>query len=634
VLKYLFAASIAVATLACAGAGDDTDASEGEVVTGKKGPLDAASEDGLYHWSEGSEFLPYFAVRAMKVLERDASGELTGKETDDFILGEVNLARYGFIADKRDASRRLKDKIANDSLPGGGDSLPIGMSLARAPESGVVSLGVNCASCHVGQLEIDGKRQIVPGVANMFEVGRFFGEVIQTLDFLAKQGGPLLKAAYGARLLKEAARAKLVFRDLDDEILGTKDSTVDQVEFVWKLIGARDEFDALVDGMNVSAERKGLLRARKVFFDGLVARIALSKESTLQGFGRTDAFGTAKNMIFFGHGYMKATHAPISFPSMLNMETVDLFHANGNTNSVLQRNIGQAIGLGAIFAEVEGTKGKEVVSSAHLPNLLRLEHAIYKLAPPAWPAKRDAEAAARGEKVYRAECQSCHEPKPLESGLYKSKLVPLTTVGTDPFHLKGLGEHIVPGSGDKAGKDLGHLFSLTGPIFTSIEASYRGRHPGELEKEEQAYIKSSPEAAKIAAARAQPWWRASDGSEDQVYAARPLDGIWATAPFLHNGSVPTLADLLMPAAGRPKAFCVGHRTYDTVKVGYTVVTPKNGKCPAGESLLDTDESNPALAGNSNKGHEFGTRLADGEKRDLIEFLKGFGAGQARPVVLE
>src|SRR5262249_17978999 len=163
----------------------------------------------------------------------------------------------------------------------------------------------------------------------------------------------------------------------------------------------------------------------KTFFDGLAARIELNKENTAQGFGRTDAFGTAKNMIFFGHGFMQATHAPMSFPSMLNMETFDLFHANANTTSVIQRNIGQSVGLGAGFAEVPTKEGgKRIVGSSNLTLLLKMEHAIYKIAPPAWPAKKDEAAAERGKEVYKRECKMCHEPTPLENGLYKSKLVP------------------------------------------------------------------------------------------------------------------------------------------------------------------------------------------------------------------
>ncbi len=80
------------------------------------------------------------------------------------------------------------------------------------------------------------------------------------------------------------------------------------------------------------------------------------------------------------------------------------------------------------------------------------------------------------------------------------------------------------------------------------------------------------------------------------YKARPLNGIWATAPFLHNGSVPNLYALLLPANERPKNFCLGHREFDPKHVGYNLETPP---CPSGTFELDTEK-----AGNSNAGHEF------------------------------
>ncbi len=98
------------------------------------------------------------------------------------------------------------------------------------------------------------------------------------------------------------------------------------------------------------------------------------------------------------------------------------------------------------------------------------------------------------------------------------------------------------------------------------------------------------------------------------YAGRPLVAIWATAPYLHNGSVPTLHDLLLPAAQRPKTFPIGGREFDPVNVGYS------GPADApGAFLFDT-----ARVGNSNAGHEgpaFGTALPEGDRMALLEYLK-------------
>lgn len=114
------------------------------------------------------------------------------------------------------------------------------------------------------------------------------------------------------------------------------------------------------------------------------------------------------------------------------------------------------------------------------------------------------------------------------------------------------------------------------------------------------------------------------------YRARPLDGVWATAPYLHNGSVPTLDDLLKPQIDRPNVFCVGPLEFDPVKVGLSQDFDEGtGECPAGLTRLDTH-----LRGNSNRGHSFertdgasaplgviGRELSPDERSALVEYLK-------------
>ena len=105
----------------------------------------------------------------------------------------------------------------------------------------------------------------------------------------------------------------------------------------------------------------------------------------------------------------------------------------------------------------------------------------------------------------------------------------------------------------------------------------------------------------------------------QSYKAGPRDGVWATGPFLHNGSVPNLYELLLPAEQRSKTFYVG-REFDPVKVG--VDTSGN----SGRFLFDT-----TLVGSSNSGHSFenaagkrgviGRLLTDDERWALVEYLK-------------
>src|SRR5262249_54013441 len=94
-----------------------------------------------------------------------------------------------------------------------------------------------------------------------------------------------------------------------------------------------------------------------------------------------------------------------------------------------------------------------------------------------------------------------------------------------------------------------------------------------------------------------PHDRPFDLKKKLYYKARPLNGVWATAPYLHNGSVPNLWELL--SASRNPSFQVGSRIFDPVKVGFD---------PSGSFTFDT-----TVPGNYNTGHPFGTSLTDPEK---------------------
>jgi hypothetical protein len=98
------------------------------------------------------------------------------------------------------------------------------------------------------------------------------------------------------------------------------------------------------------------------------------------------------------------------------------------------------------------------------------------------------------------------------------------------------------------------------------------------------------------------------------YAARPLYGIWAAAPYLHNGSVPTLYHLLLPPEQRPKTFALGSRQYDPVKLGFVVDTA----CGRQDCLVDT-----ARTGEGNGGHLWGTDLTESDRMALLEYLKTY-----------
>ena len=122
--------------------------------------------------------------------------------------------------------------------------------------------------------------------------------------------------------------------------------------------------------------------------------------------------------------------------------------------------------------------------------------------------------------------------------------------------------------------------------------------------------------------------RCLDGNDPLLsYKGRPLTGIWATAPYLHNGSVPTLHDLLLPPSQRPKWFAVGTREFDPDRVGFvTRDAAGNMAEPSGANrfrFVARNEAGRAIDGDSNAGHDFGnSELTDVQRMELIEYMKG------------
>ena len=111
-----------------------------------------------------------------------------------------------------------------------------------------------------------------------------------------------------------------------------------------------------------------------------------------------------------------------------------------------------------------------------------------------------------------------------------------------------------------------------------------------------------------------------DTQDPYRYVSPPLDGIWLCAPYLHNGSVPTLRDLLNPANERPQTFHRGYDVFDPVNVGFKEPprrpTGRNGQLEQTYPLFDTREK-----GNGNQGRTYGTELSADEKGKLLEYLK-------------
>lgn len=184
--------------------------------------------------------------------------------------------------------------------------------------------------------------------------------------------------------------------------------------------------------------------------------------------------------------------------------------------------------------------------------------------PPAYPQAVNTSLAAEGKTIFQANCQRCHGSYG-EIETYPNLVVSLDVVKTDPTVVEGFASH----------------------------GSY-------IDWYNESWFNKPPFAAQLTPAAG--------------YIAPPLDGIWATAPYLHNGSVPTLDDLLN-STQRPTYWARSYNTddYDYTKLGWNYAVQAGG---GSSSIYDT-----TLEGYGNQGHTFGDHLTTTERQALLEYLK-------------
>ncbi len=566
--------------------------------------LTAAERADFYHLAEGSEVFPLTWLKALEA------------KNGSLFLQDVE--RLGFLPDPENA----------DGLPVG---LTSGVTIGLEPLGPMV--GLNCAACHAGEIHYKDQRFRIDGAPNLLNTREFFKSLIDSAITTAKDPAKLVaflarvkdmeeKSAgvepsrirkFARRLLVRVAEREeeefnevlkpLISKIIDKEFASER---LDLSEFLKE--GVQDEKafrekivkDLKVDGIAEAVKKSKLLkeladeveqnstlmhaledayiavrllRARAAFLKKLAP--VGDDERTNWGPGRVDAFGSARTFLF-QPGYLPI-HA-VSYPPIFELKTHNWFHYDDNTNTFLERNFGQALGVGAVYDP------KTLNSTLQPQNLVKLETLARKLTAPKWPTEIlgpiDEDRAKRGAKLYTTYCAECHEaPK---DGSPWTRLFDLDEIKTDPGRAQMFAEKLPDGR----------------PFPEAIRATML-----ELKTKE---IANFPPAEKAAIEKQPVDWRGP-----AKYSARTMKGSWATAPYLHNGSVPTMDDLLKPAKERPAKFYVGSHEYDVVKLGY--------KSDPKTSLFDT-----TTAGNSNAGHEgerYGTSMSDDERKDLIEYLK-------------
>jgi mono/diheme cytochrome c family protein len=301
-----------------------------------------------------------------------------------------------------------------------------------------------------------------------------------------------------------------------------------------------------------------LMRERLIMLSGRFEELLTYPE---WGPGRVDTFNAAKVLFNFPLKDLPLheKNAPSDFPSIwLQQPRKGMqLHWDGNNTKVEERNRSAAFGTGTTPATLDNAA------------IERVERWLANVEPPKYPYPIDATKAARGGELYAAYCASCHGASGREfAGKFVGRVTPLADVGTDRRRLDS---------------------------YTYELAVNQGT----------LYIDEP--------------WQFRNFRKTFGYANMPLDGVWLRAPYLHNGSVPTLRDLLEPAAKRPREFYRGNDVYDPRKVGFVSGVPAQGA----RKFFPFDTRTP---GNSNAGHDgkaYGTELPPGDKDALVEYLKTF-----------
>jgi hypothetical protein len=307
---------------------------------------------------------------------------------------------------------------------------------------------------------------------------------------------------------------------------------------------------------------------------------------------------------------IKRAEAPTRYPFLWNAFKQDKtqwpgFAPNDPPIYRLARNIGQVLGVFAEFFPEKDATGKVkywVKNSMDLNGLAALESLTELMGPPRWPWALDNALVDQGAPIFERQCKGCHGDG---MGLkWKTWIVPIGEVNTDFRELQLLER---PAS---SGVLEGESWDLDGPLAKEDTALriLKNAVIGSLLNSTAVNGPFNIEAAKVKLRRVFTVY------PEAGYEARVLQGVWAAAPYLHNGSVPTLTELLKPAAGRTPSFKIGP-AYDPVAVGLAVEQPQVS------TTLTTTDCSDRGSGNSRCGHEYGTTLPDSEKRALLEYLK-------------
>ena len=559
----------------------------------------AADRDTFYTTGQGSHMIPYAWFKALRRAEVD----------EPFAADQ--LQRYGYLR--------------NDS-PKNVEGLPVGFVV----ESKSGQLGMTCAACHTGQLEY--QRDNV---------------------------------TYSMRL--DGAPAHADFQQfLVDLTLATR-KTLDER-------GRFDPFAKAVLGASFSTAKAAQLKSD---FGAWVKQFGNFMDASLPtspwGPGRLDAFGMIFNRVagrdlgleHDPHNNFRVANAPVSYPFLWNASRQDHTQWNGGVPNglyiqALARNTGEVFGVFADFkprVKIPSTPFTPTVidfsnTSADFSGLQTLEEKIASLQPPPWPRDIwpiDERLAERGRALFTNHCATCHAERASPT-LVHAWATPVRAVGTDPKMATNAARTSEPGiytgalrpppaigarfanpastaemlGASVIGSLLDEAFSLPitpqkleqNGVWRAIRKDLADLQPNEKLDDivNPKFGALADFKGRVKAQMSNMFVKPASADAGAAYESRVLYGIWATAPFLHNGSVASLWELMLPANQRMASFKVGSRKFDSKNVGYvTDETPFN----SGTFVVDPNNAN----GNGNAGHEYGTDLSEADRWAIVEYLK-------------
>jgi hypothetical protein len=579
------------------------------------------------------------------------------------------LRRYGFL------NSDAKTEPAPESVAGlkptpvdNVDGLPVGfarMSGVINPATGGVEadkIGLTCAGCHTGSINYKGTSIRFDGGPSMLELRK-------------------LELATGLAILY-TLKVPGRFDRFANRVLGRDSDKAERAKLKESLNDVWDFLKSQIEATNSTLQKKG-------------------QQDTDEGYGRLDALNRIGNQVFYTdyvksnlQGYeanLHANDAPVSFPPVWTVPWLWWAQYDASIEQPLIRNAGEALGVRALLnLSPDFPPDRLFRSSLALENLVRIEAMLRGADPfsrtpngfgglnsPKWPShlfpddpdwKINPDRVAKGRALYANICAECHLG-PVADPAFDTQFPDKSYWSGNKHWKQDPNGSWIMDEVQKSAAVMG-----TDPAQANVLATRQVQIPDflkmdpakELEKRwncQEMKTYSSIEmpfsiALMITVQRTSEKWLSDRGitdpgqikklwgertncpntAKEPQYRARPLNGVWATAPYVHNGSVPSLYWMLTPQAERPKQFCMGARDFDPKQVGFAVPASGESSCKTGQTLFSmTDSDGKAIKGNSVLGHSLeaaadadkktypngviGRKLTEDERYELIEYLK-------------